>query len=148
MEPTFLGLDLPPRDALASLAWCDERAERLTRAVAGDAATPFMLVSSEDREDIDTDRGQVWPVGYRGKIYSLGAFECRVSYSWARESELREYFSVTLLRASRFLLGLTLRSRHIAVPAGPGRFCVQRHEGGSQAELDALVRFLRAESKG
>ena len=116
--------------------------------MSGDAATPWVLVSTEDREDIDSDRGQQWPVGYRSKIHRLGAFECRVSYSWARDGELRESFSVTLLKEDRFLLSLTLRTPHIALPAGPGRFCAQRHDRGSAEELDALVRFLRAESKG
>ena len=151
MEPTLhVGLDLPPRDALASLAWCDERAERLMRAVTGDGKSPWVLLTSEDREDIDTDRGQVWPVGYRGKVYRLGAFDCRVSYSWARETDLRESFSVTIVRSepAGFVLSLTLRTPHIAIPAGPGRFCAQRHDCGSAEQLDALLRFLRAESKG
>lgn len=122
----------------------------LTRAVTGDATTPWVLLRSEDREGIDSDRGQEWPVGNRGKEYRLGNFDCRVSYRWARETDLRESFSVTIVRnePACFVLSLTLRTPHITIPSGPERFCVQRHDGGSAEEFDALVRFLHAESKG
>ncbi len=141
-----VGLDLPPDNALEAFAWCDARAERLLRAVAGDASTPCVLESEDRREYVDSDRGQDWPAGHHGKFYRLGSFECRPWYAWAREGALRESFSLTILKhePTRFLVSVTLRG-NVALPEGPGRFCAQRLTG-SAAEFDAFLRVLHAAS--
>lgn len=149
--PCHFGLDLPPRHAVAAFAWCDERARALIAHLLGDPSSPVTRTSEDEREGETSDRGHTWWAGWHRRTYQGGDLELQLGREWSEDGGRRdESFSLHIVRLTpdtrRYAGSLTLRTPNLAMPSGPGTWCVQRLDA-TDAEWAALRAWVEHEAQ-
>jgi len=142
-----IGITIPVNDFKSGFDFLDGFAGDILR-LFDDGPEPVRLEHEEKREGLTEDRGQTWLQGDHTKNYRKGAFEYRVSYSWA-EDPFREDLSFQVLRHHGdevvFLVSAYRRNGGVSLPEGPGNFNLSYESIVSEKKIRLIVEIFSRE---